>query len=125
MSECLAGTLDSLPGLAGVSQLRAKVAGSTAKARAAAAAKRIIRAAYTLNEKTGRVRPVRYELLGSGVAVLVGRRRSDGEVVIKVARQIDGHARQMRKESRVGFASAKDIIPYFDSLYRRFGRPDA
>ena len=101
------------------------MAGSTAKARATIAARRIIRAAYTLNEKTGRVRPVRYELLGSGVAVLVGRRKTDGQVVVKVARDVDGRARQMRKESRVGFASTRDIITYFDALYRRYGRLDA
>ena len=100
------------------------MAASTTKARATNAARRIIRAAYSLNEKTGRVRPVRYELLGSGVAVAVARRKSDGTVVVKVARWVDGHARQMRKESRTGFASTREVIAYFDSLYRRYGRPD-
>jgi hypothetical protein len=99
------------------------VAASTAKARASNEARRIIRAAYTLNEQSGRVRPVRYELLGSGVAIAVGIRRSDNTVVIKVAQQAEGRCRQMRKESRIGFQSAREIIAYFDALYARYGRP--
>lgn len=101
------------------------VAASTTKARATNTARRIIRAAYSLNEKTGRVHPVRYELLGSGVAVAVGRRKSDGTVVVKLACQVNGRCRQMRKDSRAGFASPREIIEYFDSLYERYGRPHA
>jgi len=92
--------------------------------RAALRAKRIIAAAYSVPGRRGNLCPLRYELLASGVAVLVARRRSDDVVVIRVAVRLpDGRVKQLRGESRVGIKSPREVIAYFETLYAKYGAP--
>jgi hypothetical protein len=95
----------------------------TRKAHRAIKAKRIIRHAYG---RTRASQAIRFELLGDFVAVAVVRDvTATAEVVIKVARELpDGRASRMLKESRKGFASVREQIRYFESLYERFGNPE-
>jgi hypothetical protein len=95
----------------------------TYKAHRALKARRIIRDAY------GQARAdqaLRVELLGESVAIaIVPMREVDNRVRIKVARVLpDGRVTRMLKESRIGFASIREQIKYFESMYKRYGRPE-
>ncbi len=68
---------------------------------------------------------MRYEMLCDGVAVAVVRRTTDAAVLVRVAKLLpDGRVKQLRKESRAGFRSPREVIAYFESLYARYGNPD-
>lgn len=98
----------------------------TAQAHRARRAERIIRAAYRYSDHTAANRIVRFELLGSDVAVAVLRSRPAGENAgVRVARLLPcGRAIQMRNESRKEFATIKELISYFDALYAKYGTPN-
>jgi hypothetical protein len=98
----------------------------TAKAHRARAAERIIRDAYGITRVETARRAVRYELLGTHVAVAIVRdHRNGGRTAVRVAcRLTDGRAVQMRKESRTHFSTVKDFLAYFDDMYARFGAPN-
>jgi len=68
---------------------------------------------------------LRYELLGSSVALAVCRdERQGGRTFIRVARRLgDGRAVQMRKECRDQFSNLDDFLAYFDGMYARYGAP--
>jgi len=98
----------------------------TAQAHRVRRAERIIRAAYRYSERTATARIVRFELLGTDVAVAVLRGRPTRENTgVRVARLLpNGRAVQMRKESRNEFATIKDFLSYFDALYAKYGTPN-
>ena len=89
-------------------------------------AERIIREAFGVSRPDRNRRPVRYELLGGTVAVAVLRdERAGGQLCIRVARRLaDGRAVQMRKASRIGFASIQELLAYFDDIYAQYGKPN-
>ena len=95
----------------------------TYKAHRVLKARRIIRDAY------GQARArqaLRFELLGESVALaVVPETNADGVIRIKVARELpDGRVSRMLKESRAGFATVREQIKYFESLYQRYGSPE-
>ena len=101
------------------------VALPTRKARRVQRAQRIIRQAYNIRRGGSGVQPVRYELLGDTVALVVVRTDESGNVLVKLARELpSGRTKRLAEETREGFASVKDQIAYFDALYARYGRPD-
>jgi hypothetical protein len=84
-------------------------------------AQRIIAGAYGKRPST---RAIRFELLGGGVALAVVPDGTAGHVIVKVARALpNGRAQRMLKESRRGFATVREQIEYFESLYERYGGP--
>jgi hypothetical protein len=98
----------------------------TESARRARRAAMIIREAYGFHRDTLARRAVRYELLGSDVALVVLRDQQDAPVQLRVARlDPDGRARQLRRHNRRGFASVREQIDYFDKLYAEFGSPQS
>jgi hypothetical protein len=95
----------------------------TFKAHRVLKARRIIRDAYGLARAR---QALRFELLGESVAIaVVPEVHAEGTIRVKVARVLpDGRVSRMLKESRIGFASVRDQIRYFESLYRRYGNPE-
>jgi hypothetical protein len=95
------------------------------RAQRAQLAARIIRKAYGISRGRGPRVPVRFELLGDAVALaVVHDRRKSGTTFIKVARVLpDGRVQRMLKECRGGFASLKEQVQYFETLYRKYGAP--
>ena len=97
----------------------------TRKARRIQRAQRIIRQAYNIRRGGSGIQPVRYELLGDAVALVVVRADESGNVLVKLARELpSGRTKRLAEETRVGFSSVKEQIAYFDALYARYGRPD-
>jgi hypothetical protein len=96
------------------------------KAHRVQKAARIIERAYGISREAQKRVRIRYELLGSDVALAVVTDYRSGVYAIKVARQLpDGTTRQMRKASRKGgFASLKEQISYFETMYAQFGSPE-
>ena len=98
----------------------------TDSARRARRAAMIIREAYGFDRETLARRAVRYELLGTDVALAVLRDAIDTPVQLRVARlDQEGRARQLRRHNRRGFASVREQIAYFEQLYAEFGSPQA
>jgi hypothetical protein len=97
----------------------------TRQAHRAQRAELIIRRAYGIRRGETRRQPVRFELLGDCVAVAVVKDTRDAPcIAIKVARELpDGSVKRMLKECRTGFASLKEQIRYFETLYQRYGPP--
>ena len=95
------------------------------RAQRAQIAARIIKKAYGIERGRGHRVPIRFELLGDSVALAVIQdRRFAGLTLIKVARMLpDGRPQRMLKECRRGFASLKDQLRYFETLYRKYGSP--
>jgi hypothetical protein len=97
----------------------------TAQARRSNTAAAIIRDAYRTTRPNSARKILRYELLGSSVALAVWRDEHDsGLTSIRVARRLgDGRAVQMRKESRTHFSTLNEFLAYFDRMYARYGAP--
>jgi hypothetical protein len=97
----------------------------TAQARRTNTAARIIRDAYKIIPPTSARHILRYELLGSSVALAVCRdERYDGWTTVRVARRLsNGRAVQMRKASRAQFSNLNEFLAYFDIMYARYGAP--
>jgi hypothetical protein len=94
------------------------------QARRAQIAARIIRRAYGIDRKQTRRFPIRFELVGSAVALAVVREYPSGRTVVKVARLLpDGRVQRMLKECRSGFGSLREQHSYFETLYQTYGDP--
>lgn len=98
----------------------------TAQAQRVRKAERIIRQAYRMTRETSTRRVVRFELLGSDVAVAVVRdEHAETCAGVRVAQLLpSGRAKQMRKESRKQFATIGDLLSHFDALYAKYGKPN-
>jgi hypothetical protein len=98
----------------------------TIKAHRVQKAERIVRQAYGIDRRSIKLRVIRYELLGSDVALAVVCDLAKGRTIVKVARRLaDGRAMQMRKACRNnGFASIKDQLNYFETMYAQYGNPE-
>jgi hypothetical protein len=96
------------------------------QARRAQRASQITKKAYGIQTGRGRRIPIRYELLGDSVALLIVAGRSVKEPSsIKLAKALpDGRVKRMLKESRIAcFGSVKEQIAYSETLYQKYGDP--
>jgi len=101
--------------------------GTTLQARRVMKARRIIHRAYRLGERPT-PRPMRYELIGDHVAVVVlanaERPQHDVAVSLWVARELkSGGARKIRTDSRDNLDNYREVVAHLELLQKKYGAP--
>lgn len=102
--------------------------GTTLQARRVMRARRIIHRAYRIGGKTAHPHPIRYELIGDSVAVVVlaDQHRPARHVAVSlwVARESkSGRARKLRGDSRDNLDSYRDVVAHLELLQKKYGAP--